>query len=36
MHANGGNRVQVPVTLVWGARDLVLFPWQAQRELLAA
>jgi pimeloyl-ACP methyl ester carboxylesterase len=25
--------VDVPVTLVWGTRDLVLFPWQAKRAL---
>jgi pimeloyl-ACP methyl ester carboxylesterase len=27
------QRVNVPVTLVWGTRDLVLFPWQADRAL---
>jgi pimeloyl-ACP methyl ester carboxylesterase len=27
------QRVDVPVTLVWGTRDLVLFPWQAKRAL---
>jgi pimeloyl-ACP methyl ester carboxylesterase len=27
------QRVDVPVTLVWGTRDLVLFPWQANRAL---
>jgi pimeloyl-ACP methyl ester carboxylesterase len=27
------DRVRVPVTLVWGTRDLVLFPWQAKRAL---
>jgi pimeloyl-ACP methyl ester carboxylesterase len=32
---SGGEQVQVPVTLVWGSRDLVLFPWQAQRALAA-
>jgi pimeloyl-ACP methyl ester carboxylesterase len=26
-------QVQVPVTLMWGTRDLVLFPWQAKRAL---
>jgi pimeloyl-ACP methyl ester carboxylesterase len=26
-------RVDVPVTLVWGTRDLVLFPWQVRRAL---
>jgi pimeloyl-ACP methyl ester carboxylesterase len=30
---DGGAQVQVPVTLVWGTRDLVLFPWQARRAL---
>lgn len=29
----GGERVRVPVTLVWGTRDMVLFPWQAKRAL---
>jgi pimeloyl-ACP methyl ester carboxylesterase len=28
-----GAEVTAPVTLVWGDRDLVLFPWQAQRAL---
>jgi pimeloyl-ACP methyl ester carboxylesterase len=27
------DQVGVPVTLVWGTRDLVLFPWQARRAL---
>lgn len=27
------DQVNVPVTLVWGTRDLVLFPWQAKRAL---
>jgi pimeloyl-ACP methyl ester carboxylesterase len=27
------DQVEVPVTLVWGTRDLVLFPWQARRAL---
>jgi pimeloyl-ACP methyl ester carboxylesterase len=27
------DQVQVPVTLMWGTRDLVLFPWQARRAL---
>jgi pimeloyl-ACP methyl ester carboxylesterase len=27
------ERVGVPVTLLWGTRDLVLFPWQARRAL---
>jgi pimeloyl-ACP methyl ester carboxylesterase len=25
--------VRVPVTLVWGTRDGILFPWQAKRAL---
>jgi pimeloyl-ACP methyl ester carboxylesterase len=29
----GGDQVELPVTLVWGTRDLVLFPWQAKRAL---
>jgi pimeloyl-ACP methyl ester carboxylesterase len=29
----GADQVTVPVTLVWGTRDLVLFPWQAKRAL---
>jgi pimeloyl-ACP methyl ester carboxylesterase len=29
----GAEQVNVPVTLLWGTRDLVLFPWQAQRAL---
>ena len=28
-----GERVGVPVTLVWGSRDAILFPWQAKRAL---
>jgi pimeloyl-ACP methyl ester carboxylesterase len=28
-----GDEVRVPVTLVWGTRDLVLLPWQARRAL---
>jgi pimeloyl-ACP methyl ester carboxylesterase len=28
-----GDRVRVPVTLVWGTRDRVLFPWQRKRAL---
>jgi pimeloyl-ACP methyl ester carboxylesterase len=28
-----GDRVGVPVTLVWGTRDAILFPWQAKRAL---
>jgi pimeloyl-ACP methyl ester carboxylesterase len=27
------ERVGVPVTLLWGTRDLVLFPWQVRRAL---
>jgi pimeloyl-ACP methyl ester carboxylesterase len=27
------EKVGVPVTLVWGSRDMVLFPWQARRAL---
>jgi pimeloyl-ACP methyl ester carboxylesterase len=27
------DRVRVPVTLVWGTHDFVLFPWQAKRAL---
>jgi pimeloyl-ACP methyl ester carboxylesterase len=27
------DSVRVPVTLVWGTHDLVLFPWQARRAL---
>ncbi len=30
---SGGDQVRVPVTLVWGTRDLVLLPWQAKRAL---
>ncbi|MEA2421608.1 MAG: hypothetical protein QOF55_707 [Thermoleophilaceae bacterium] len=29
----GGEQVAVPVTLVWGTRDMVLFPWQVRRAL---
>lgn len=29
----GGDQVRVPVSLVWGSRDLILFPWQAKRAL---
>jgi pimeloyl-ACP methyl ester carboxylesterase len=28
-----GERVGVPVSLLWGTKDLVLFPWQARRAL---
>ena len=28
-----GELVGVPVTLVWGTRDAILFPWQARRAL---
>ena len=28
-----GEDVGVPVTLVWGSRDMILFPWQAKRAL---
>jgi pimeloyl-ACP methyl ester carboxylesterase len=28
-----GNEVGVPVTLVWGTRDMILFPWQSKRAL---
>jgi pimeloyl-ACP methyl ester carboxylesterase len=28
-----GDEVGVPVTLVWGTRDMILFPWQARRAL---
>ena len=28
-----GAQVDVPVALLWGTRDLVLFPWQANRAL---
>jgi pimeloyl-ACP methyl ester carboxylesterase len=28
-----GDEVRVPVTLVWGTRDSVLFPWQVKRAL---
>jgi pimeloyl-ACP methyl ester carboxylesterase len=30
---SGGEQVGVPVTLVWGTKDLVLFPWQVRRAL---
>lgn len=30
-----GEQVRVPVTLVWGTRDQILFPWQAKRALAA-
>jgi pimeloyl-ACP methyl ester carboxylesterase len=30
---SGGEQVDVPVTLVWGTRDYVLFPWQVKRAL---
>jgi pimeloyl-ACP methyl ester carboxylesterase len=29
----GADQVRVPVKLVWGTRDFVLFPWQAKRAL---
>jgi pimeloyl-ACP methyl ester carboxylesterase len=29
----GGEQVRVPVTVVWGGRDAILFPWQAERAL---
>jgi pimeloyl-ACP methyl ester carboxylesterase len=29
----GGDEIGVPVTLVWGTRDMILFPWQAKRAL---
>jgi pimeloyl-ACP methyl ester carboxylesterase len=29
----GGDEVGVPVTLVWGTKDYVLFPWQVKRAL---
>src|SRR5215212_7927797 len=29
----GGHEVAVPVTLLWGTRDMILFPWQAKRAL---
>jgi pimeloyl-ACP methyl ester carboxylesterase len=28
-----GDQVRVPVKLLWGTRDFVLFPWQAKRAL---
>ena len=28
-----GDEIGVPVTLVWGTRDAILFPWQAKRAL---
>jgi pimeloyl-ACP methyl ester carboxylesterase len=30
---SGGDEIGVPVTLVWGTRDMILFPWQARRAL---
>jgi pimeloyl-ACP methyl ester carboxylesterase len=30
---SGGEQVGVPVTLVWGTKDMVLFPWQVRRAL---
>ena len=32
-HFDGGAEISVPVTLVWGKRDSILFPWQARRAL---
>ena len=29
----GGDEIGVPVTLVWGTRDMILFPWQRRRAL---
>ncbi len=29
----GGADIRVPVTVVWGRRDMLLFPWQARRAL---
>jgi pimeloyl-ACP methyl ester carboxylesterase len=29
----GGDEIGVPVTLVWGTRDMILVPWQARRAL---
>jgi pimeloyl-ACP methyl ester carboxylesterase len=29
----GGDEVRVPVTLLWGTRDRILFPWQVKRAL---
>jgi pimeloyl-ACP methyl ester carboxylesterase len=28
-----GDEIGVPVTLVWGTRDMILFPWQVRRAL---
>jgi pimeloyl-ACP methyl ester carboxylesterase len=28
-----GDEIDAPVTLVWGTRDMILFPWQAKRAL---
>jgi pimeloyl-ACP methyl ester carboxylesterase len=28
-----GHEIAVPVTLLWGTRDMILFPWQAKRAL---
>jgi pimeloyl-ACP methyl ester carboxylesterase len=28
-----GDEVKVPVTLLWGSKDYVLFPWQAKRAM---
>jgi pimeloyl-ACP methyl ester carboxylesterase len=28
-----GDQVGVPVTLAWGTRDMILFPWQVKRAL---
>jgi pimeloyl-ACP methyl ester carboxylesterase len=30
---SGGEEVAVPVALVWGTRDMILYPWQAKRAL---
>jgi pimeloyl-ACP methyl ester carboxylesterase len=30
---NGGEQVKVPVTLLWGTKDMILPPWQAKRAL---
>jgi pimeloyl-ACP methyl ester carboxylesterase len=30
---SGGEQVGVPVTLVWGTKDRILFPWQVKRAL---
>lgn len=29
----GGSEIKVPVTIAWGRRDVLLFPWQARRAL---